>query len=247
MAVSSALILQFNGGTRYKYSMGAPGTGKTTSILCLARILLGEYFRDAVMELNASDERGIDVVRNDIKMFAQKKLTLPPGKHKIVVLDESDSMTEGAQQALRRIMEDYSNTTRFALACNTSDKIIEPIQSRCALLRYSKLSDEEILSRLVYVCEKEKVVKTNDGLEALLYSAQGDMRNALNNLQSTSKAFDIVTADNVYKLCDEPHPMLVRAIIEMCTKNEVQSALHHLNEIWAQGYSAIDIISTLSK
>jgi len=111
---------------------GPPGTGKTTSVLALARTLLGDSFKEGVLELNASDDRGIEVVRGRIKAFAQKKVTLPPGKHKIVVLDEADAMTEGAQQAMRRTMEIYSSTTRFALACNMSEKIIEPIQSRCA-------------------------------------------------------------------------------------------------------------------
>lgn len=101
--------------------------------------------------------RGIDVVRNKIKSFAQKKVTLPPGRHKIIILDEADSMTTGAQQALRRTMEIYSNTTRFCLACNMSNKIIEPIQSRCAILRYAKLKDQEILKRLLEVCEFENV------------------------------------------------------------------------------------------
>lgn len=109
---------------------GPPGTGKTTSIHCLAYEMLQDHYKDAVLELNASDDRGIDVVRNNIKLFAQKKVTLPPGKHKIIILDEADSMTTGAQQALRRTMEIYSNTTRFALACNMSNKIIEAIQSR---------------------------------------------------------------------------------------------------------------------
>ena len=113
--------------------------------------MLGESYKNAVLELNASDARGIDIVRNKIKMFAQKKVTLPPGKHKIIILDEADSMTSAAQQALRRTMEIYSSTTRFAIACNNSTKIIEPIQSRCAILRFSRLQDVEVLARLQQV------------------------------------------------------------------------------------------------
>lgn len=137
---------------------GPPGTGKTTSIHCLALELLGpNCYKTAVLELNASDDRGIDVVRNKIKMFAQQKVTLPAGRHKIVILDEADNMTQSAQQALRRTMELYSNTTRFALACNISSKIIEPIQSRCAILRYTRLRHKEILFRVKQVLEYEKV------------------------------------------------------------------------------------------
>ena len=142
---------------------GPPGIGKTTSILCLAHELLGSNYKEGVLELNASDDRGIDTVRNRIKMFAQKKVTLPEGFHKIVILDEADSMTVAAQQALRRTMEIYSKTTRFALACNTSSKIIEPIQSRCAMLRYTRLSDKDLHRRLMEICEAEKVIGSNLG------------------------------------------------------------------------------------
>ena len=144
---------------------GPPGAGKTTSVLALAREMLGGAYRDAVLELNASDARGIDVVRNRIKMFAQKKVTLPAGRHKLIILDEADSMTAAAQQALRRTMELYSATTRFALACNNSTKVIEPIQSRCAILRYARLRDDELLGRMMHVCDAEGVGYTEDGLE----------------------------------------------------------------------------------
>lgn len=151
---------------------GPPGIGKTSSILCLAREMLGESYKNAVLELNASDARGIDVVRNKIKMFAQKKVTLPPGKHKIIILDEADSMTSAAQQALRRTMEIFSSTTRFALACNNSTKIIEPIQSRCAILRFSRLQDAEVLTRLQQICAAERVTFDAGGLEAIIFIAE---------------------------------------------------------------------------
>lgn len=224
---------------------GPPGTGKTTSILCIARTLLGASVKEAVLELNASNERGIDVVRNRIKMFAQQKVTLPVGRHKIIILDEADSMTDGAQQALRRTMEIYSKTTRFALACNDSDKIIEPIQSRCAVLRFTRLSDAQILARLLDVCEKEKVVKTDDGLEATVFTAQGDMRQAINNLQSTFSGFGFVNSENVFKVCDEPHPLLIKEMLQLCAKAEMEKAYLIIRSLWDKGYATEDIVSNI--
>jgi replication factor C subunit 2/4 len=179
---------------------GPPGIGKTTSIMCLAHEMLGDSYKNAVLELNASDARGIDVVRNKIKWFAQQKVTLPPGKHKIVILDEADSMTGAAQQALRRTMEIFSSSTRFALACNNSTKIIEPIQSRCAVLRFTRLSDAEVLARLLQIIEYESIQYDSSGLEAIVFIAEGDMRNALNALQSTVSGFGYVNATNVFKV-----------------------------------------------
>ena len=201
----------------------------------------------AVLELNASDDRGIDVVRNKIKLFATKKVTLPPGRHKLVILDEADAMTKGAQQALRRTMELHSATTRFALACNNSTKIIEPIQSRCAILRYARLTDVEVAKRLVEVCGAERIPRDDSGLEALVFTAEGDLRNALNSLQSTFAGFGFVSADNVYRVCDTPHPLTVGAILEACLAQDIDKGAKLMGEMWKSGYAALDVVTTVFK
>ena len=239
-------IIAKDGNMPHFIISGMPGIGKTTSILCLARQLLGSTaYREAVLELNASDERGIDVVRNRIKAFAQKKVTLPQGRHKLVILDEADSMTSGAQQALRRTMEIYSSTTRFAFACNASNKIIEPLQSRCAILRYARLTDAQLVSRLTQVAAAEKVEYTDDGLAALVFSAEGDMRQALNNLQSTHAGFGLVSGENVFRVVDSPHPIKVQAMLKACHQTKIEQAVEGLHELWDLGYSCHDIISSM--
>ncbi|KAK2196202.1 bifunctional P-loop containing nucleoside triphosphate hydrolase/ATPase [Babesia duncani] len=225
---------------------GPPGIGKTTSVLCLAKEILGPQYKNGVLELNASDDRGIDVVRENIKNFAKKSLVLPPNKHKIIILDEADSMTEAAQQvALRRIMEMYSNTTRFALACNQSTKIIEAIQSRCAVIRYTKLKAEWILQRLMDICKIENVEYTQDGMETLLFTADGDLRRAVNNLQNVSSGFQLVTKENVLKVCDVPSPDAIRKILQSCLNAQWREAHEKAYQLLDSGHSPLDILGLI--
>lgn len=226
---------------------GSSGSGKTSSIMCLCEELLSSFKKEAVLELNASDDRGIDVVRNKIKMFAQKKINLPKGKHKIIILDEADSMTNIAQQALRKIIEKYEKTTRFAISCNLSSKIIEPIQSRFVILRYTRLSDKQIFEHLEKICKLENVPYDKSGLDAILFTSEGDMRNALNNLQATFNGFSKITDENVYKVCDKPHPTIVTKIIEKCVENDLKGATVILKSLFDKGYAAIDIVGTFFK
>ncbi|KAK2079400.1 Subunit of heteropentameric Replication factor C (RF-C) [Prototheca wickerhamii] len=241
-AVSRLQIIAEEGNMPNLILAGPPGTGKTTSIHCVAHELLGEHYKEAVLELNASDDRGIDVVRHKIKNFAQQKVTLPPGRHKIVILDEADSMTSGAQQALRRTMEVHSDTTRFALACNTSSKIIEPIQSRCAVVRYGRLGEAEVLGRLVAVATAEGVSFDEAGMAAIVFVADGDMRAALNALQATARGPGVVTQDNVFKVCDQPHPALLREIVSACLKADIELAYRKMQ---ARRGASQDIITIL--
>ena len=215
--------------------------------MCMARQMLGDCVKAGALELNASDDRGIDVVRDKIKQFAHQKVTVPPGMHKLIILDEADSMTESAQQALRMVMTEYSNTTRFALACNDSSKLIEPIQSRCAIVRFTKLSDQEMLKRLKQVGDSEGYECQADGFEALIFTAEGDMRYALNNLQATAAGFGAITKDNVFKVCDQPHPELMQNVIKSCLQAKFQDACTNIDIVYNEGYNLVDLINTLTR
>lgn len=171
-------------------------------------------------------------------------------------------MTTAAQQALRRTMEIFSNTTRFCLACNISTKIIEAIQSRAAILRYSRLSHEQILTCLLKVCRSEQISYTDDGLEAILFTAEGDMRHALNNLQASyhltahsaaasgggsAGGGGIVNQAAVFKVCDQPHPKTVSEIVDFCSKGDTRHAADTMQALYKSGYAASDIIGTIFK
>jgi replication factor C small subunit len=178
---------------------GPAGVGKTTSALCIAVELLGEEWRKNTLELNASDERGIKMVRERVKEFAASiKLTTDKefGKPKIIILDEADEMTPEAQTALRRIIEDSARTTRFIIICNYLSQIIEPIQSRCVVFRFTRLPKEEIIDHLQTICEKEKVKYEEKAIAQIFDATGGDLRHSINIMQAAA-GMGSVSAANV--------------------------------------------------
>ncbi|NPA97272.1 MAG: replication factor C small subunit [Crenarchaeota archaeon] len=225
---------------------GPPGTGKTTTALALAHDLYGDEWRKYVLELNASDERGIAVIRTKVKEFARSKL---PGDvpFKIVLLDEADNMTADAQQALRRLMEMYVETTRFILIANYPSKIIEPIQSRCAVFRFTPLKKEDVVSRLKWICQQENVVCHDDALDVIYEIASGDMRKAINILQAAA-ALGEVTVAHVYKVVGLAHPKEVREIIQLALAGKFIEARDKLRTLMVNyGISGTDILKQMHR
>jgi len=221
---------------------GPPGTGKTTAALCLTRDLYGEAYREHLMELNASDERGINVVRETVKTFARIR-SIGEIPFKIMILDEADNMTSDAQQALRRTMERYTETCRFIMCANYSGKIIEPIQSRCAPFRFTFLPREEQDKYLKHITENENVKLLKDGLDAIFEVCSGDLRRAINTLQAAASLNKPVDAKVVYSITGRASPADVRKMIETVMAGNFLEARKQLRDmIQKYGVAGSDII-----
>jgi replication factor C small subunit len=226
---------------------GPPGTSKTTAAIAMARDLFGDSFDRNFMELNASDERGIEVVRNQIKHFAR---TLPTenAPFKILVLDEADHLTSDAQHALRRTMESYAASCRMILICNYSSRIIPPIQSRCAMFKFARLSDADIADRLDYIVKKEGLQLLSSGKEAIQYLAEGDMRTAINLLQAAASANRKITDVLVYGMSGQAEPAKVREMLTMSQSSNYDGSLQLLdNLIYQQGLSPSDLVRQIHR
>jgi len=223
---------------------GPAGVGKTTSAVALANELYSEGFGRNFLELNASDARGIDVVRGTIKDFAR---TLAfETTFKIIFLDESDALTSDAQQALRRTMEKYTKTCRFVLSCNYSSKIIEPIQSRCVVFRFKPLTSKEVESALQGIAKHEGLQLEETGLKAIEYVSQGDLRKAINVLQAASSVSKKISEDNVFSVSSRARPEEIKQMIHAALNGRFSEAREKLDFLlYEHGMSGEDIILQL--
>jgi replication factor C small subunit len=223
---------------------GPAGCGKTTAALCLARELFGEHIGN-LLELNASDERGIDVVRGKIKDFARTRPI--GGDFKIIFLDEADALTPDAQNAMRRTMETYTQTCRFILSCNYSSKIIEPLQSRCSIFRFKKVGKDAIKKRLEGILSAENVQHTEAGLDAILYVSEGDIRHAINLLQS-AVALGKVDEESVYSIASRARPEDIRTLLTLALEGKFLDARNLLDRLlMVYGMSGEDILLQMNR
>jgi replication factor C small subunit len=226
---------------------GPAGVGKTASAIALSRDLFGDKWTTAVLELNASDERGIDIVRNKIKDFARSK-AIQDVPFKLIYLDEADALTKDAQHALRRTMEDYAQSTRFILSCNYSSKIISPIQSRCAVFRFKPLPQDILVKLLSEIAIKEDLEVTAGALNFLYEASEGDARKAENLLQACSAITNKIDIKVVEQVVSFAEPKEIAEVIGLAISGKFKEAKDKLfNVMIKHGLSGMDIISQIQK
>jgi replication factor C small subunit len=229
---------------------GIPGTGKTTIALCIARELFGQNWKTFTLELNASDERGIDTVRDRVKDFSRySRSAFGNVPFALVILDECDQMTGPAQTALRRIMETSSRTSRFILICNQSGKIIEPIQSRCAMFRFSKLDKKAMVEHLCWIAKKENVKLSPEAAESIVEYAEGDLRHAINALQTAAAYKDgVVDEKIVATVIGEASPMQVQILLRKALYGDFVDARKKMYELIGEfGFSGSEIVRQMQR
>ncbi len=226
---------------------GPAGTGKSTLALIVVKELFKDNWRENYLELNASDERGINVVREKVKNFARTK-SLGNIPFKVIFLDEADALTPEAQQALRRTMENYSSTCRFILSCNYSSKIIDPIQSRCAIFRFKLLEKKDIEKRIKYIAENEKLTFIPEAMEVIYEGSEGDCRKAINLLQSTASISPSITPELVSTILSNAKPRDIRIVLDYALSGDFEKSRDKLLDIMLkESISGQDVIKAIQK
>ena len=224
---------------------GEPGTGKTSTIICLAKQLYGEKnYDEYVLELNASDDRGLYMINNTIYPFCKKKTD---GIHKLIILDECDSITPKAQNLLANIISEFRKNTRFVFICNDCTQIIESIQSICMIIKYPRIIKEDLYKKILDICIKENITHSKKGIESLLFVSDMDIRQSINNLECIYYAFNELSEETVYKMIDKPKPIYIEKIINDCLNGNLAAGIETTKELYFKGYYPNDILLTFMK
>jgi replication factor C subunit 2/4 len=235
---------------------GEPGTGKTSTILFLAKQIYGDKYNDNVLELNASDDRGLSIINNTIFPFCKKKTCCfinsqnksnKYPNHKLVILDEADSITQKAQNLLSNIISKFRINTRIVFICNDCTKIIESIQSRCMIIKYPRINSTNLYQKIEYICNKENIPYNIDGINTLLFVSDQDIRQSINNLECIYYSFGHLDENNVYKLIDKPKPYYIAQILKSCYTNDFNHTIDIVKSLYNKGYTPNDILLTFMK
>lgn len=226
--------------------VGPSGVGKTTSILALARDLYGSSYRSFILELNASDERGIGVIRNKVKNFARTAAIASPVSFKILIMDEADHLTGDAQHALRRTMEIYTKTCRFCLLGNYSENIIDPIQSRCSVFRFSPLEESDLKRYIEEIAKKENLDIVDEGIDAIYQASSGDVRKSINLLQAAAASQKLIDDVAIYNLLGNVSPQAIKEMLDTALNGNFLESRELLRGLLInQGLSPEDIIKNI--
>jgi replication factor C subunit 2/4 len=226
---------------------GPPGTGKTSLILLIAKHIYRENYKEAVLELNASDNRGIEIINNNITYFCKKRITDKNNNPipKLIILDEADNITNKVQNIISKLLEDSIINTKFAFTCNNSLNIIEALQSRCLMIYIPLLSCEQINNKLVDICKKEKIEYTDEALKLLSMNANGDIRYAINNIEVIYYGFGKIDKNNICELCHQPQPDIIINLIQECVYKNIKKVITIIEDLKKKGYCSNDILLTI--
>jgi replication factor C small subunit len=226
---------------------GPAGTGKSTLAIIIVKKLFGNAWKESYLELNASDERGINIVREKVKSFARTR-SIGKVPFKVIFLDEADALTPEAQQALRRTMENYSTNCRFILSCNYSSKVIDPIQSRCAIFRFKLLEKKDIEKRIKTIGEKENLKISPESIEVIYEGSEGDCRRAINILQSTASISPSITFDLVSTIISNAKPKDIKVVLDYALSGDFEKSREKLLDVMLkESISGQDVIKSIQK
>lgn len=220
---------------------GLPGIGKTTTVRCIAKEILKDNLDKGYLELNAAEDRGIRSISHIVPSFCKRVANFTESK--IILLDEADNMTSKCQNDINSMIKLYGHKTKFIFTCNDSTKIIEDIQSVCSIVRFKKLTVNQISKYLEKICQKEGIEYNNSGLKTICYISDGDMRKSINNLQLTAYAYNKINKPCVLKICKIPDPEELKNVIDLCLKSKLDEANKELENIISQGYHYSDIVT----